>query len=82
MLARSVKLLCGLDQLGDVTGPPYKFVHYLPVGVDGAEEPLPDIDQSSPSIACLQNLMSNYGGALEETFLSTSHSKFYTAIRD
>ena len=87
VLARSVKLLCGLDQLGDVTGLPYKFVHHLPVGVDCVEEPLLDIDQSrSPvlrphsSIARFQNYVSNYGGALEETFLSTSHSKFYTAI--
>ena len=90
VLTRSVKLLCGFDQFGEATRLPYKFVHHLPIGVDCVEEPLLDIDQpiqsrspaldpSSP-IAWLQHFMSNYGGALEETFLSTSHSKFYTAI--
>lgn len=89
-LARSVRTLCGHDELGDGTRMPYKFVHHLPVGVDCDEEPLDSVDipiqctatlpPSSALSARIQRFFRTFGGALEETFLSTSHSKFYIAI--
>jgi len=90
VLARSVRTLCGHDELGRETRMPYKFVHHLPVGVNCEEEPLAGIDlpiqqtvslpPSSALPARIQRFFGTFGGALEETFLSTSHSKFYTAI--
>lgn len=90
VLARSVRTLCGHDELGGETRMPYKFVHHLPVGVDCEEEPLAGVDlpiqhtasllHSAALFARVQCFFRTFGGALEETFLSTSHSKFYTAI--
>lgn len=88
VLARSVRTLCGHDELGGETRMPYKFLHHLPVGVDCDEEPLPGVDlpiQQTASLSSvlpsrIQHFFRTFGGTLEETFLSTSHSKFYTAI--
>lgn len=90
VLTNSVRTLCGYDEVGVQTSMPYKFVHHLPVGVDCEVEPVVGIDHVVPRTAMVSESLSfssqirrflgNFGGPLEETFLSTSHSKFYTAI--
>lgn len=69
---RMVDLLCGFTI--DSTAPAkkkYMFVHQLPLSVD--------ISPLSPS-SSLWSMIQESGGLLEETFLATSHAKFYTAI--
>ena len=72
-----VDLLCGFATPNNPTSQrtkKYKFVHQLPLV----------IDVSSPSSlshpSSLKHISGISGGHLEETFLSTSHAKFYTAI--
>ncbi|KAI5799091.1 nucleotide-diphospho-sugar transferase [Peziza echinospora] len=91
-LGRMVQTLCGFDRYGQETKKPYKFVHHVPVAVNCEEEyvlsggvsPLIDASRlrstTSPIPASVHNILNTFGGALEETFLSTSHAKFYTAI--
>lgn len=69
---RMVDLLCGftIDSAAP-TKKKYMFVHQLPLSVD--------ISPSSPTSSVWSRIQQS-GGLLEETFLSTSHAKFYTAI--
>ena len=60
-----------LAGLGGTDGKKYKFVHQLPLSINLA----PRNDAIS-----IQEWILEAGGLLEETFLSTSHAKFYTAI--
>lgn len=90
VMRRSVNRLCGIDETGNQTKKPFKFVHHLPVGVACIEEPLAGIDiearhitpqpSSTSLVALFRKFIGSFGGRLEETFLSTSHAKFYTAI--
>ena len=68
---RMVNLLCGFIMDSKALRKKYKFVHQLPLSVD-VSPPLPG--------ASVSQRIENCGGLLEETFLSTSHAKFYTAI--
>lgn len=63
-----VDLLCGFKLH---RGKKYKFVHQLPLSVD--------LSQADGQASLKERIMAS-GGVLEETFLSTSHAKFYTAI--
>lgn len=76
---RMVDMLCGFTDTRK--GVKHKFVHQLPLVVD--------ISDFSPTIipphdslmsSSTASFLSNYGGLLEELFLSTAHAKFYTAI--
>ncbi|KAK3308475.1 glycosyltransferase family 21 protein [Chaetomium strumarium] len=70
---RMVDKLCGFGPDGMRTTP-YKFVHQLPLVVDiERTSPAEEREHSSRSIW-------NYGGRLEEMFMSTTHAKFYSAI--
>ncbi|KAG8529728.1 uncharacterized protein KY384_005209 [Bacidia gigantensis] len=73
--SRMVDLLCGYapSTPNDSNPQPrkYKFVHQLPLVID-----TPTHSTTQAELPTLTNL----GGLLEETFLSTSHAKFYTAI--
>ncbi|KAL2152199.1 hypothetical protein VTH82DRAFT_5383 [Thermothelomyces myriococcoides] len=80
---RMVDKLCGFGPDG-ARMTPYKFVHQLPLVVDvgtpgvGEEQSLLPRDTSLPAQAP-RNLL-DYGGRIEEMFMSTSHAKFYSAI--
>lgn len=69
--SQMIDLLCGLGSMSNGKRKKYKFVHQLPLSVDLS----PPNDGSS-----LKERILRSGGLLEETFLSTSHAKFYTAI--
>ncbi|SZE99980.1 unnamed protein product [Blumeria hordei] len=89
---RMVDKLCGYRAKGG-KATPYKFVHQLPlvINVDstGADQRNP---RSSSMEACSNILrrpceslqqqfsLNQFGGKLEEMFMSSSHAKFYTAI--
>ncbi|CCU79107.1 ceramide glucosyltransferase [Blumeria hordei DH14] len=89
---RMVDKLCGYRAKGG-KATPYKFVHQLPlvINVDstGADQRNP---RSSLMEACSNILrrpceslqqqfsLNQFGGKLEEMFMSSSHAKFYTAI--
>ena len=68
---RMVGLLCGSTANEANTTKKYVFVHQLPLSVD--------VSTPSPSSGVWSTIRQS-GGLLEETFLSTSHAKFYTAI--
>ena len=66
---RMVDTLCGFTMDARIQQrKKYMFVHQLPLSVD------------LPSPSSKSNIWSTSGGLLEETFLSTAHAKFYTAI--
>lgn len=84
---RMVDKLCGFLPNGGRTTP-YKFVHQLPLVVDvettkqTAEEQTLLPKDGSPAAATTPAPTSilDYGGRLEEMFMTTSHAKFYAAI--
>ncbi|KAL2020581.1 hypothetical protein VTK56DRAFT_8169 [Thermocarpiscus australiensis] len=80
---RMVDKLCGFRPHG-ARATPYKFVHQLPLVVDidplqvvAEKQRLLSGDAGRPPAA---TDTSNYGGRLEEMFMSTTHAKFYSAI--
>ncbi|EGS17591.1 ceramide glucosyltransferase-like protein [Thermochaetoides thermophila DSM 1495] len=79
---RMVDKLCGYGPDGARTTP-YKFVHQLPLVFD-VDVPKASKHQTllSPNgVATLsKSSLLSHGGRLEETFMSTSHAKFYSAI--
>ncbi|KAK4233642.1 glycosyltransferase [Achaetomium macrosporum] len=78
---RMVDKLYGFGPNG-VRTTPYKFVHQLPLVVD-IEGPSPAAKQELLSKDANQHSATsiwNYGGRLEEMFMSTTHAKFYSAI--
>lgn len=76
---RMVDMLCGFTN--DCKGIKYKFVHQLPLVVDISDlSPAHILPHDSPISSSKASFLSNYGGLLEELFLSTAHAKFYTAI--
>ena len=66
-----VDLLCGFNSDRQGRSKKFKFVHQLPLSID--------MSQVNMSRDWTERFL-NAGGLLEETFLSTSHAKFYTAI--
>lgn len=67
-------------------GVPYKFVHHLPMVVDitkpsagllGGQQQAATTSTEASSVSSAND---KHGSALEETFLTSSHAKFYTAI--
>ena len=69
---RMVDILCGFTVDTQVSlRKKYMFVHQLPLSVE--------VSSPSPASSVWSRLQ-QCGGLLEETFLSTSHAKFYTAI--
>ena len=84
---RMVDLLCGFTPA--TQGVKYKFVHQLPLVVDiSTSDPYPQFSSSASPIRgwgfgeyrAKFTSRADYGGLLEELFLSTAHAKFYTAI--
>ncbi|KXX77720.1 Ceramide glucosyltransferase [Madurella mycetomatis] len=81
-VGRMVDKLCGFRPNG-ARATPYKFVHQLPLVVDINDPKTPEeqtllAGDTSPSHA--NTSIFDYGGRLEEMFMSTSHAKFYGAI--
>ncbi len=85
---RMVDKLCGFLPDGGRTTP-YKFVHQLPLVLDiettkrAAEEQtlLPkDRTAAADHPQPIPTSILDYGGRLEEMFMTTSHAKFYAAI--
>ncbi|KAK3900611.1 glycosyltransferase [Staphylotrichum tortipilum] len=88
-VGRMVDKLCGFLPDGGRTTP-YKFVHQLPLVVDldtakqtaGEEQQtlLPKDGSATAAAAHAPTSILDYGGRLEEMFMTTSHAKFYAAI--
>ncbi|KAL2176459.1 glycosyltransferase family 21 protein [Thermothelomyces heterothallicus CBS 202.75] len=79
---RMVDKLCGFGPNGTRTTP-YKFVHQLPLVVDIDTPRTAEQQSLLPKDASLPQAPRSpldYGGRLEEMFMSTSHAKFYSAI--
>ncbi|KAL2131164.1 hypothetical protein VTI74DRAFT_5451 [Chaetomium olivicolor] len=89
---RMVDKLCGYLPDGSRTAP-YKFVHQLPLVVDIEPHTTITTSSSSPEEQSLlpknthntiphhlPKSILDHGGRLEETFMSTTHAKFYSAI--
>ncbi|EXJ93683.1 ceramide glucosyltransferase [Capronia coronata CBS 617.96] len=89
---RMVDKLCGFSSKG-ATVRPYKLVHHLPISVDVNEySNKQKTNTSSYDDASATSLLSDaslperrgnidqYGGRLEELFLSSAHAKMYVAI--
>ncbi|KAH6850593.1 hypothetical protein B0I37DRAFT_371955 [Chaetomium sp. MPI-CAGE-AT-0009] len=81
-VGRMVDKLCGFRPEGARTAP-HKLVHQLPLVID-IEEP-----KAAEQLSLLSNGpgqpraprgLLDYGGRLEEMFMSTTHAKFYAAI--
>lgn len=76
---RMVDMLCGFTDARK--GIKHKFVHQLPLVVDISDlSPAHIPPHDSPVSSPPASFFSNYGGLLEELFMSTAHAKFYTAI--
>ena len=80
---RMVDKLCGYTPTG--LGQPYKFVHLLPLVIDvgGSRASVKDAGLLDGEIDITTGTgagTKNFGTRLEESFLSSSHAKFYTAI--
>ncbi|EXJ91687.1 ceramide glucosyltransferase [Capronia epimyces CBS 606.96] len=90
---RMVDKLCGFSHHG-ATSQPYKLVHHLPISVDVDEysnkqktntssyddASTTTISPSETGRSTRPGNISQYGGRLEELFLSSSHAKMYVAI--
>ncbi|KEF54576.1 uncharacterized protein A1O9_09018 [Exophiala aquamarina CBS 119918] len=90
---RMVDKLCGISSQGR-TATPYKLVHNLPISVDvdaySSVEPTASTTASyddtsttpllKPRPSSRLSNITQYGGRLEELFLSSSHAKMYVAI--
>lgn len=86
---RMVDRICGFSQTGQKR--PYKFVHQLPVAIDvPASEALTDeawidgtrdtFDTPGTQAKEGKHKAEQFGGRLDEAFLSSAHAKMYVAI--
>lgn len=79
--ARMVHALYGFNNTT-----PHKFVHQLPIVVDITDQSAGLLGRAqqaattSTEASSISHHGNNYGSALEETFLTSAHAKFYTAI--
>jgi ceramide glucosyltransferase len=84
-----VDRICGIAPDGE-RNMPFKLVHQLPLVVDTAASALQDSPESqgllsgAPDVAGTNqgstSILSQGGGRLEEIFICTTHSKFYSAF--
>ncbi|KAK1757137.1 ceramide glucosyltransferase [Echria macrotheca] len=77
-IGRMVDKLCGFRDKGRAT--PYKFVHQLPVVVNIEGHAMDESQSLLSGNVAAQGSSSDFGGRIEEMFMSTTHAKFYSAI--
>lgn len=85
---RMVDKLLGSSMNAD--GPGYKFVHHIPVAVDVSDDPqnglnsncetYEDLPLLGPGTLPEETSHGQFGGRLDEAFLSSAHAKMYVAI--